>query len=72
MGEYGRIWERAFGPKEVAGDSGKLWETMGNYGKMDQGGLQARKWLNPRVRGFSRWAYFTPLPTGPFLPLVAL
>lgn len=28
MGNYGRIWEGAFGPKEVAGDSGKLWETL--------------------------------------------
>ena len=43
MEEYGGIWEGTFGPKEVVGDSGKLWETMGNYGKMDQGGLQARK-----------------------------
>ena len=33
MGEYGGIWEGTFGPKEVAGDSGKLWETMGNCRK---------------------------------------
>lgn len=40
MEEYGGIWEGTFGPKEVVWDSGK---PMGNYGKMDQGGLQARK-----------------------------
>lgn len=28
MGEYGGICEGAFGPKEVAGDSEKLCETL--------------------------------------------
>ena len=31
MEEYGGIWEGTFGPKKVAGDSGKLCETMGKW-----------------------------------------
>ena len=31
MEEYGGIWEGTFGPKKVAGDSGRLCETMGKW-----------------------------------------
>lgn len=72
MGEYGGIWEGAFGPKEVTGIAGNFVKLCETVGKMDRGRVQARKWLNPRVKGPFRRAYFTPLPTGPFLPLVAL
>ena len=46
MGEYGRIWgiwEGTFGPNGVAGDNGKLWETVGNCRKNGSGKAPSEK-----------------------------
>lgn len=73
MEEYGGIWEGTFGPKEVAGDSGKLWETYVKLWENGSGRAPSEKVIKPPGEGALPTGLFYPPPDGPlFAPSCSL